>query len=95
MTTEKSVEGKVVKHAKKLGCLARKMNGLGNRGWPDRMFVFPSGFILWIEFKAPGKKLVKGSQQQVFLDKLRFDYHQPVWVADNVEDGIAILESYK
>ena len=35
--------------------LVFKINILGNRAWPDRLFVSPSGAHIWIEFKQPGE----------------------------------------
>ncbi len=34
----------------------RKMNGEGNRSWPDRMILGSQGFTAFIEFKRPGEK---------------------------------------
>lgn len=64
--SEASIEGAVVEYAKrrasvlKFELLVRKMNGLGNRSWPDRMFIFSRDggpAIFFIEFKRPGTKL--------------------------------------
>lgn len=43
----------------------RKLNGLGNRDWPDRMILGPSGFMLLVEMKR--KQLGKLSPGQVAL----------------------------
>ena len=54
---ESVIERKVCEFAEKqLDCLVRKFVSPGNRGVPDRMFVFPHGTVAFIEFKAPGKK---------------------------------------
>ncbi len=53
---EKAIENAVTRWAKSKGIITRKMNGLGNRSWPDQMFIFPDGRIVFIEFKAPGKQ---------------------------------------
>lgn len=53
----KHVEQPVLDWCKKRGIMHRKMNGLGFRGWPDRLFILPSGRVVWIEFKRPGGKL--------------------------------------
>lgn len=57
---ESAIEGKGVAYAKTRGWLARKMNGLGFRDWPDRLFiprVNRHGKLLrfWVEFKRPGQ----------------------------------------
>ncbi len=53
---ESDIEKKVVLHAKKTGWLPFKLNLQGNRGWPDRLFIYPGPFFVFIEFKAKGKK---------------------------------------
>lgn len=32
----------------------RKLNGGGQRGWPDRLVCLPGGIVVFIEFKKPG-----------------------------------------
>lgn len=32
----------------------RKLNGGGQRGWPDRLVCLPGGAIVFLEFKRPG-----------------------------------------
>ena len=57
--TEAALERWCVARARARGWLSRKMNGLGFRDWPDRLFVRPpgpSGFRrpIWVEFKRAG-----------------------------------------
>jgi hypothetical protein len=56
---ERDLENRCVKLARSRGWLSRKMNGLGNASWPDRLFVPPPNIpiktVLWVEFKLPGK----------------------------------------
>jgi hypothetical protein len=54
---ETAIEDRVVKWAKAHDIMVRKMNGLGNMSWPDRMFVLPNGIVAFIELKRPGKSL--------------------------------------
>lgn len=56
MSLEKSLEQKVVKYAKATGCLCYKFTSPGNRGVPDRIIISPTGKVLFLELKAPGKK---------------------------------------
>ena len=56
MSLEKSLEQKVVKYAKAQGCLCYKFTSPGNRGVPDRIIIGPTGKVLFLELKAPGKK---------------------------------------
>lgn len=57
---ESRIERACVDRAKELGWAARKMNGLGFRSWPDRLFIPPRGKAsalesIWVEFKKPGE----------------------------------------
>lgn len=54
---EKDIEAKFMKEAKKLGCITRKLNGMGFNSWPDRLVLVPGGTSLFIEFKKPGETL--------------------------------------
>lgn len=56
MSLEKSLEQKVVKYAKAQGCLCYKFTSPANRGVPDRIIIGPTGKVLFLELKAPGKK---------------------------------------
>jgi len=63
---------------------SRKVNGLGFRGWPDRLFPLPNERVLWCEFKRPGhkKELTAG---QKLIHRLLRKWQQRVEVADNFE----------
>jgi hypothetical protein len=52
---ERHIEQRVVKWARQ-HMRVKKMNGLGDRSWPDRMFMIPGGKPFFIEFKRPGNK---------------------------------------
>lgn len=54
---ESYIESKFVKYCKRIGCKTYKLNGDGDKGKPDRLVICPDGFIFFIEFKAPDKKL--------------------------------------
>ncbi|UTG84518.1 VRR-NUC domain-containing protein [Bacillus paranthracis] len=54
---ESEVEGYLVKKIKQIGGLAPKWVSPGQRGIPDRIVVLPNGITLYVEMKAPGKKL--------------------------------------
>ena len=87
---EKSIEKSVVDYAKKKGCLVRKMNGLGARAWPDRMFITQQGVVFFIEFKRPGNKLTP--DQEIMLTALR-ERHIPAFMVDNVPQGKARVDA--
>jgi hypothetical protein len=53
---ESAIEGRAVRWAQQHGILSRKMNGLGNVSWPDRLFILPNGIAAFVEFKRPGEE---------------------------------------
>jgi len=56
---ESDIEGYFTKRVKALGGEVRKLRWIGRRGAPDRLAFVPRGdkwLVLWVEFKAPGKK---------------------------------------
>jgi len=62
---EKQIEAKVVKWARANGFLALKLNGLGQRSWPDRMFISMSGAVVFIEFKTLIGRLSDGQHETI------------------------------
>ena len=52
---ESTIERAVCAYAKAKGCLCMKLAGPNQKGQPDRMFI-RDGKVLFIEFKAPGKR---------------------------------------
>jgi len=85
---EKDIEAKVCKYAKDLGCLVRKMSGLGFAAWPDRMFITPKGHVFFIEFKRPGNKASPG--QVEMLSELRAR-GLVAEIIDDIETGKGIV----
>jgi hypothetical protein len=76
MILESDIEKRVVRKIKKLhpGVLCLKLRVLGDRGWPDRLWLFQNGVAVFIEFKRPGKK--PRHEQLVKLKLLRrLGYH--------------------
>ena len=59
MGLESEIEGKLAMYAKSKGCLTYKFSSPANRGVPDRIFIGPTGKVLFMEIKAPGKKPTK------------------------------------
>ena len=86
---EKDIEAKFVREAKKLGCLCRKLNGMGARDWPDRLVLVPGGAILLIEFKRLGATL-RPSQEAWHEDAKAIG--QEPYVFDNWEQPLALVE---
>ena len=85
---ESYIEKKVCAHATKTGWLVRKLEWVGRHGAPDRFFA-KGGRIVLIEFKRRGKKPTEHQSKEI--DRLR-EVGVEVHVADNIEDGIAILD---
>jgi len=55
--TEKHIEQKLTTAVKSLGGIAIKINSLSMSGLPDRLVLLPEGKALFVELKAPGKKM--------------------------------------
>ncbi len=86
---EKVIEKTVVRYAQSRGCIVRKLNGMGARSWPDRMFLGPHGRVLFIEFKREGGEATK--LQHHFHTQMSILGHL-VAVIDDVEVGKALIE---
>ena len=54
---EKEIEKKLTFEVKKRGGLAVKFVSPGLDGVPDRLVLFPSGKMAFVELKAPGKNM--------------------------------------
>lgn len=54
---EKYIERKLVEAVKKAGGLAPKFVSPGLNGVPDRIVLFPSGRMAFVELKSPGKMM--------------------------------------
>ena len=89
---EKDIEQNVSKYAREdKGCLVLKLNVWGRIGWPDRLYLFPMGRVLFIEFKLPGEE---PKRLQAFIHgKLRaFGFR--VEVVDNVGQGRSVIDDF-
>jgi len=53
--TEKQIEQRVIDYAAHNKVLVFKFTPAGQRGWPDRLFLF-DGRAMFIEFKRPGEQ---------------------------------------
>jgi hypothetical protein len=87
---ESAIEVKVTQYAEQKGCLALKLNILGRRGWPDRLYLY-AGRVLFIEFKRPGEKPRK--LQEYIHDRIRrqgFD----VALVDNIREGQGVIDKF-
>ena len=87
--SEATIERAVCAYAKSRGCLVMKLAGPNQKGQPDRMFIY-QGKVLFIEFKAPGKKPT--ALQERFLRDLQLANVTAEWV-DSVEEGKLMIQS--
>lgn len=90
--TEKNIEQYLVKKVRETGGKAYKFVSPGNAGVPDRLLIFPSGKVIFVELKAPGKvptNLQKAKHRE--LEKLK----QRVFVIDSKEKVDAVLQQEK
>lgn len=94
MTTESELEKKLVKYAKSQGFLVYKFTSPSHRGVPDRLFISPRGTHVYIEFKAPGKKLTEIQRRELLKlqdQNVRAvwtdDLHEAQWMLDHCEES--------
>jgi hypothetical protein len=91
MGQESKIEKAVCDYAKAKGCYVRKFKSTNQRGVPDRLFVSPSGHVLFIEFKAPGKKPTALQERE--MGEINKRGGRAAWV-DSIEQGKAIVDLY-
>ena len=68
---ERDEENEAVKLAKRAGGLALKLILKGERGFPDRTFLFPGAFVMFIEMKRLTSGSKESQQQKRWIAKLR------------------------
>ncbi len=85
---ESTIESAVCAYAKAKGCLSLKLAGQNQKGQPDRMFLH-QGHVLFVEFKAPGKKPT--ALQARWLDRLT-DHTFHATSCDEIEEGKRLID---
>ncbi len=86
---EADIELTAVKWAKDHGVLTRKLQWIGRRNAPDRLFAV-RGRAVFIEFKRPGAPLREGQDREIArMKKAGLDVHGPV---DSFEQFLSIVE---
>ena len=68
---EKIIEKKLRESIQRLDGLALKFTSPSFTGVPDRIVLMPGGRVWFVELKAPGKKIEKGSRQELVHEQLR------------------------
>jgi hypothetical protein len=89
MILESKIENNVVAYAIKRDLVHRKLNGMGNRSWPDQMFLGPGGKTLYIEFKKLG---AQPTPLQLENHKMLRALGMTVAVIDTIEEGRACID---
>ena len=84
---ESEIEKKVTAYAKQKGWLGYKFVSPSQRGVPDRLYM-RQGRLIFIEFKAPGKKPTK-LQQKIAANIEAEGF--VVYIVDDIEAGKAIF----
>ena len=88
---EAVVEQYLVKRVKEIGGIAYKFTSPGRRSVPDRICVFPTGIVLFVECKASGGVLSAGQKREIErLQELRASV-TVVWSKENVDDLLAAV----
>lgn len=98
---ERNLERKCVNFAKEQGWRAKKMNGMFDNHWPDRMFLQPRRHrrqyigtftcklpIFFVEFKREGEELTP-MQEQTAIDLKQRGF--PVYKIDNFKSFKQLL----
>lgn len=79
---EKTIQGNVVKAARKAGWIALKQNPTGTTGYPDYLFL-KNGVVRFIEFKRPGEE--PSPIQYERIDELREQKFAVMWTSSEAE----------
>jgi sulfur relay (sulfurtransferase) complex TusBCD TusD component (DsrE family) len=87
---ESEIEQSVVDWWQRQGGMVLKLNVIGRKGWPDRMFLDYNGRAIFIEFKRPAEK---SRALQAHIHKLLKSRGFQVYVCDNAGDAKKILGS--
>jgi hypothetical protein len=74
---ESSIERKAMCWAEVQGAITLKIEA--KKGWPDRIVIKPNGVVMFVEFKAPGRK--PNPLQAYVLQMLRQQRVKAYWVS--------------
>jgi hypothetical protein len=86
---ERDIEKKVCDYAKDRGCLVYKFTSPARAAVPDRLFIGPTGYMWFVEFKQGGKKPTPAQERE--HHRLR-EKTVEVWVIDSVESGKLMID---
>ena len=88
---ERDIEVKVCQYAQKKGVLTRKYTSPSHRGVPDRLFLFPTGLAVFIEFKQ--KKTGRLTSLQTREFKKLVDRGHYLYIVDDPDDGKRLVDT--
>ena len=91
MPLESAEEAEFVKLCKALPVKLRKLNGLGNRSWPDRMVLGPNGFVMFVEMKRKKIGKLSAGQEELFKDMGALGHH--VFIFDDGHEAAAWVKA--
>ena len=88
---EKEIEKSVKRYAESKGWLTRKWTSPGHMFVPDQIFIAPGGRVIFVEFKAEGKKPTAGQiREHIKLQNQGCRVH----VIDSIEIGKEMVDAY-
>lgn len=88
---ESALEKKLVRAVKDVGGLCWKFTSPGLAGVPDRLCMFPGGWTVFVEMKAPGGKL--RPLQEKRHEEIK-GVMLPVYTIDSLEGIADLVEQY-
>lgn len=84
---ESVMERLLIEHAQTRGWITRKVQWIGRRGAPDRLFA-KDGRVLFVELKRPGGKTSANQDRELAeLSAAGVEVH----LIDNLKDGYAVF----
>lgn len=87
---ERDIEKRVCDYAKSKGLLVYKFTSPNRAAVPDRMFVHPTGYVCFIEFKREGAKPTAPQERE----HARLRGHKVrVYVVDTVCKGMQAIDN--
>lgn len=90
MGKEADLEAALRVYAKKRGCIFYKFVSPGHSGVPDRLIIGPTGKLLFLELKAPGRRPT--TLQRLEIKKLTEQGVNATWT-DSFTVGMDLIDA--
>jgi hypothetical protein len=87
-TRERDVEAYLRKRVKATGGECYKWVSPGRRNVPDRICMWPGGYIVFVEVKRPGGRPTEGQKRE--LQRIRDKGFHATWVANEASIEVMI-----